>query len=348
MSTLHSQLLEQAVEQYSADLAPLRGARIFVTGSSGFLSASLLVFLDRLNNRHGLDLHLAASARRPASSVAHFRFLGTAPRIDWHVAPVENTVLPEGRWIVVHAASFGSPKDYLREPLATYSANVEGLTHLFRQHKRIRELVFFSSAEIYGQASAANIPTPEDYVGGLPTLSPRSIYGESKRMAEVLGTCLSVEHGTPLTVLRPWNIYGPGQRLNDGRVPIEFVRQAKEDGRITLSSDGSPTRSFCYVWDAISQIVSTLGRAEKQNVYNIGNGSAEISILDLAKTTARVCKLPDGAVSFNTSSPCTALQRCAPDVERVNALSKFRSAPAAIETGIRTLVEWHNFLSHHA
>lgn len=348
MNTLHSQLLEQAVEQYSADLAPLRGARIFVTGSSGFLSASLLVFLDRLNLRHGLGLHLGASARRPQSSVAHFRFLGGVPNVEWQLASVENTILPEGRWIVVHTASYGSPKDYLREPIATYSANVEGLTHLFRQHERIREFVFFSSAEIYGQASAANIPTREDYVGGLPTLSPRAIYGESKRMAEVLGTCLSIQHRTPLTVLRPWNIYGPGQRLDDGRVPMEFVRQAKDDGRITLSSDGSPTRSFCYVWDAIGQIASTLGRAEKLNVYNIGNGTDEISILDLAKMVARGCKLSDGAVSYDTSGPSVALQRCAPDVGRVNALSGSRSAPASLETGLRTLIEWHDFLSHHA
>lgn len=346
MKNLHSQLLDLAMADYEAvNISHLKGAKIFVTGASGFLATSLLVFLSRLDRRNGLNLKLAASARRPSAYIPLFNFLDETPQVEWQQARVEDTVLPRGSWIVVHAASHGSPKDYLREPLETYSANVQGLIHLLGQKEHIRQFVYFSSAEIYGQASSSCIPTREDYVGGSQTMSVRSIYGESKRMAEVLGVCLTRQHQLPLTVLRPWNVYGPGQRLEDGRVPMEFVRQAKADGRIALSSDGSPTRSFCYVWDAIRQITSLLGHDEKQVAYNIGNGTEEISVLELARIVARACDLPDGSVTYDMVARSDSLQRCAPDVSRVTALESPKREFTPIETGLRTLVEWYQYLS---
>jgi dTDP-glucose 4,6-dehydratase/UDP-glucuronate decarboxylase len=128
---------------------------------------------------------------------------------------------------------------------------------------------------------------------------------------------------------------------------MEFVRQAKMEGRIALSSNGSPTRAFCYVWDAIRQITSTLGRDEKQAVFNIGNGTEEIAILDLALAVAKACKLPDSTVSWNLTAHTEALQRCAPDVGRVTALVRDGSRFTPIETGLQTLVDWHQYLTCH-
>ena len=254
---------ESAAEVAAERLAPLTGASVHVSGASGFLASNLIALLHRANIVGGLGMDLFASARRPIAAVPLFRFLGVRPDVTWELAPVESSTLPSSPGLLaVHTASFGAPGDYLREPLATFRANTDGLIRLYREAARVgaAHVVYFSSAEVYGQATA--VPTPENYLGGPPIGEPRSIYGESKRMAEVLGAVLAEEHAIPFTALRPWNLYGPGQRLDDGRVPMGFMRTALADRRISLSSDGTPRRCPCFVWTACSRSSRAFARTQ--------------------------------------------------------------------------------------
>ena len=346
MTTLHRRLLDFAVERFTPYSDALRGQSICITGASGFLAASLVAFLSQLDETAGLGIKLFVNARRPITSVPLFRFLKATPNAEWSITSVEDLVLPNvDNLTVIHTASYGSPSDYLREPIATFTANTNAIVNLFGQGRRFRQFIYFSSAEVYGQPDEAHIPTAETYIGCLDTLSPRSIYGESKRMGEVLGASLSSSANTPFTAIRPWNVYGPGQRLDDGRVPIDFIRQALERGSIRLSSNGKPSRSFCHVWDAIAQITATIGTNPCTKAFNIGNGSEEISILDTAKACATACGLSTGAVSFDEGAHSAGLQRCAPDISAVLALDGAPSDPTPLQTGLVTLSDWCRFLT---
>ncbi|MFN0066138.1 MAG: NAD-dependent epimerase/dehydratase family protein [Limisphaerales bacterium] len=351
MARAHRELLEAAVASAGPALAPLRDAAVYVTGASGFLAASLLAFLKVADERHGLGLRLAGSARRTAAQVPLFRYLDVAAPATWEVAPAEAAVLPAADGlIVVHAASYGSPRDYLREPLATYEANTTALLRLYRQAaaRGARHFVYVSTAEVYGQPPESAMPTPEDYIGGLDTLAVRSVYGESKRMAEVLGACLAAETSVPFTALRPWNLYGPGQRRDDGRVPVEFLRQAAEEGAIILASDGTPRRCPCFVWDGIRQIAATLGASSASPVaWNIGNPAEEITMLDLARRCAATAGLPADAVRWNPAAKAGGMSRSVPDVCRVQALAgdvPFRP----LADGLAATLDWLRFLARHA
>jgi UDP-glucuronate decarboxylase len=346
MTTKHAQLLDERITIDLPNARALAGRCFYITGASGFLAASLIAYLHRLRELAGVNFAICASARRPMSEVPLFRFLGITPSVEWAIDSAENCILPDSHRVnVLHTASYGAPNDYLREPMSTYTANADGLLNLYRQHERIEHFIYFSSAEIYGQPDDAHIPTAETYVGGLPTLSIRSIYGESKRIAEVLGACLGAQHKIPFTALRPWNIYGPGQRLMDGRVPMEFIRQALAFGKITLASNGKPTRALCHVWDGVSQIVATLRPTGECVAYNIGNGEMEISMLDLARECATAAGLTSEAVHYNAAAPSVGLQRCAPDVARVSALLGRTRSAISLSAGLETLVEWNRFLS---
>jgi dTDP-glucose 4,6-dehydratase/UDP-glucuronate decarboxylase len=160
----------------------------------------------------------------------------------------------------------------------------------------------------------------------------------------VLGVCLATQQGTPFTVIRPWNVYGPGQRLNDGRVPVEFVRQAKQDKAIKLASNGTPSRAFCHVWDAMMQITATLGNSDKVTAFNIGNGTEEISMLDLAHRCANVSGILPETVTFDPLARADGLHRCAPDVSAILSCMTKQPCFTSLNTGLATLVEWQDFL----
>lgn len=323
---------------------------IYVSGASGFLASNLLALLLECDRVHGLGLWLAASARRPLTAVRLFDFLGLEPRVEWEVAPVEKARLPEAPGLVVfHAASYGAPADYLRDPIGTFQANTQGLLNLFAQAGRLQasRFVYFSTAEVYGQPPPTCIPTAEEFRGGPDLLSSRSIYGESKRMAETLGTCLAERDRVPFVALRPWNVYGPGQRWADGRVPVEFLRQARANGRIQLSSNGAPRRAFCYVWDALIQVLATLDVPTPAAAFNIGNPSEELSVLDLARRCAAAADLPDGAVAWDPNANAPGLQRCLPDVTAIQARRPGAPAYTPLHTGLPGLLEWLDFIKPH-
>ncbi len=347
------ELFGAAARAAADQLTPLRGAAIHVSGASGFLAANLLALLHGASRAGNLGLRLFASARRPPADVPLLRFLGLTPEIAWEIAPVERSTLPEVSGLVaIHAASFGAPGDYMREPVATFRANTDGLFRVYEQAVRIggAHVVYFSSAEVYGQPPDASIPTPEGYEGAPDLAAPRSIYGESKRMAEVLGAVLAQQHGIPFTALRPFNLYGPGQRLGDGRVPMEFVRLALDEGAVTLQSDGSATRSPCFVWDGLLQVIACLPPAPgaTAQAFNIGNPSAEITMLDLARACAAAAGIEPQAVRAGASSG-GALARAVPDVDRVRRHARpALPSPTPLEDGLAALRAWVSWLRDDA
>lgn len=335
-----------AADAAARQLHPLAGRAIHVNGASGFLAANLIALLHEASRTHGLDLTLHASARRSIDAVPLFRFLDMpTPDVTWELADAEHTTLPLRPGVIaVHTASPAAPADYLSEPLVTFRANTEGLIQTFREAQRVgaAHVVFVSSAEIYGQPPASLIPTPESYEGGPRLGDPRSIYAESKRMAEALGTVLSQQTGIPFTAVRPWNLYGPGQRIGDGRVPLALMRMARQNGQITLHSDGSPRRSPCFVWDGLLQLIACLDPAGADGAVNIGNSSEELSILELAQACATEAGLPADSVSAAPAGSAAAgLARCAPGTERVQARARVPLPEfTPLTDGLARLREW--------
>jgi nucleoside-diphosphate-sugar epimerase len=195
---------------------------------------------------------------------------------------------------IVHAAGIASPMYYRAQPLKCIDANINGLRNLLdyavaeRDAGRpLKGFLFYSSSEIYGDPSPDAIPTPETYRGNVSCTGPRACYDESKRFGETLCVVYAKHEDIPVRMARPFNNYGPGLKITDGRVIPDFARDIFAGRDIVMLSDGSPKRTFCYATDAITGYFKVLVRGCAGEPYNIGIDRPEISIAELADLTVR-------------------------------------------------------------
>jgi nucleoside-diphosphate-sugar epimerase len=191
---------------------------------------------------------------------------------------------------LVNAASIASPIYYRKYPVETMDSNINGLRYMLdyardkmRQGKEVGGVLFFSSSEIYGDPNDENIPTPETYRGNVSCTGPRACYDEAKRYGETLCVNFAQQYGVPVRMARPFNNYGPGLKITDGRALPDFARNVMNGKDIVLLSDGAPRRTFCYVADAVIGYYKILVRGRAGEPYNIGVENPEISVFELAE-----------------------------------------------------------------
>lgn len=198
---------------------------------------------------------------------------------------------------IIHAASIASPIYYRKYPIETMDANVNGLRTLLEycrvqreKGKPVESFLFYSTSEIYGDPSPENIPTPETYRGNVSCTGPRACYDESKRYGETLCVNFARQYNLPIKIARPFNNYGPGLKITDRRVLPDFARDVLAGRDIVMLSDGSPTRTFCYIADAIVGYYKILVKGRPSEAYNIGREKTEISMAELAERVVEISR----------------------------------------------------------
>lgn len=319
------------LDQVSDRLERLSGTRILITGAGGFLCS------------YFVDVIAAAVDRlkEPCRIVAVDNYItGVADRFDYLKGSeslrvlqhdlVQPLTLDEPMDWIIHGASIASPPVYRKYPLETIDVNVQGTRHLLEAARQdVRGMLYLSTSEVYGDPDPEQVPTSESYLGRVSCTGPRACYDESKRLAETLCSIYARIYGVPVKIIRPFNVFGPGQRLDDGRILPDLLSAALQGGRFEMHSDGTATRSFCYIADAIIAMLHVLLGEAQEGVYNVGNDSEEIQIGDLAQRVQlivgedwleivhRVSADPD----YLTDNP----QRRCPDLSRIR--SEFGWAP---------------------
>ncbi|MBF0463552.1 MAG: NAD-dependent epimerase/dehydratase family protein [Nitrospirae bacterium] len=264
-----------------------RGKTILVTGGNGFLPAYMIETILFINEKLPSDLksRVIVLARNKEYAIKRFEHYIGRPDLSFLIQDVCNPLnITEKIDYIIHAASNASPKYYGNDPVGTLCPNVIGTYHLleYARRKGVEAFLFFSSGDVYGDLPSDMIPARENYFGPLDPLQVRSCYAESKRMGENM--CISWHHQYDICVkiIRPTHTYGPGMKLDDGRVFSDFVADIVNDRDITLYSDGTAIRSFCYLADAVAGFFTVLFKGENGDAYNIGTGE-ETSIMELAQ-----------------------------------------------------------------
>jgi dTDP-glucose 4,6-dehydratase/UDP-glucuronate decarboxylase len=248
------------------DLSRVYRKTILITGSHGFIGSYLAKMFDYLDicDVHGIDNFIASEK----DSLAHVGL----DRIRLHDLDITSEFALAGikADYVLNAASIAAPMFYKKHPLETVRVNVLGTWNVLEWAVKNTplSLVHFSSSEVYGDP--VQVPTPERYWGNASFTGPRAVYDESKRLSETLCATYHREHGVPVKVVRPFNVYGPGNRLDDGRVIPNLMNALLKRKAFTIYGDGSDTRSYCYLSDAVAQILSVLLNGTDGEAYNVG------------------------------------------------------------------------------
>ncbi|HET9857084.1 MAG TPA: NAD-dependent epimerase/dehydratase family protein [Chthoniobacterales bacterium] len=289
--------LDFIVERANAEMEQMSGQRLLVVGGAGFLGHFLVQSPLHWNAAHPnrAPIHVTVLDNYARGLPGWLKRIESNPSLELvqHdiVKPVPETAA--AFQFIIHAASIASPIYYRKHPLETMDANVGGLRNLLdyglRQAKSgspLSGFLFFSSSEIYGDPPPDQIPTPETYRGNVSCTGPRACYDEAKRYGETLCVTFASQHGLPAKVARPFNNYGPGLKITDRRVIPDFAADILAGRDIVMFSDGSATRTFCYVADAVCGYYKILVNGRPGEAYNIGVEEPEISMLNLAEKMA--------------------------------------------------------------
>ncbi len=337
------------------ELKKMKGSSLLVTGGAGFLGyyfiQTIIGWNDISKKESNINLYILDNFSRGMPAwLEKFKSKKNIKILNQSILDPLPEYLSNIDYII-HAASIASPIYYRKNPIATMDANVNGLRNILdlsiSKFKDIKSILYFSTSEIYGDPPDDQIPTKESYRGNVSCTGPRACYDESKRYGETLCVNFASQFDLPVKIARPFNNYGPGLKITDGRALPDFARNIINKKNIVLLSDGSPTRTFCYVADSIIGYLKILILGKNGESYNIGTEKPEISMLELAQKCINLGKDVldiDVGLDFLKSSDKNYLvdnpnRRC-PDISK--AKKELGYAPKiSIDEGIKNSLLWY-------
>lgn len=243
--------------------------------------------------------------------------------------------------VVFHlAALIGIPYSYI-SPLAYIKTNTEGTYNVLEAGRKLnlKRIIITSTSEIYGTAQYVPIDEKHPY-------NPQSPYAASKAAADHLALSYYRSFGTPVTIIRPFNTYGPRQSAR--AVIPTIISQILAGKKQIKLGNLSPTRDLNYVKDIANGFI-TVGLHENTvgDVYNLGTGQ-EISIGDLAE---KIIELTEKEVEIIEDT-----QRIRPEKSEVERLlSNAEKAKKTtgwkpkymLEEGLKETIDWIQDNLHH-
>lgn len=315
-------------------MTTIEGRTIFITGGAGFIGSTLA---ERLmdGNRIVLYDNLVRNSLKDKGIADH----PNITLIQGDVLDFEGLASAmQGANIVVHCAAIAGVDSVIKSPVSTMRVNMIGSANVLEAASRLphcERVVCFSTSEVFGQHTFRSSETDKTVIGQVG--EARWTYAVSKLAEEHLAIAYYQEKGVPTTVVRPFNVYGPGQ-VGEGALRT-FVQKAINDETIEVHGDGTQIRAWCYVDDMIEGVLLTMKHHRAVGeTFNIGNQAAVTTIYGLAATVVRV---------LDSRSPIVFVWKDYADVElRVPSVHKAREllgfeAKVDLDEGIRRTAEYY-------
>jgi len=337
--------LEKIAKSIEGESEKLSGKTLLISGGSGFLGSYIIGVISILNQRilktpcHVVSIDNFITGSRKNSSEEN-----NGPNISRKEADVSKPIIIDQPVdYIIHAAGLASPVYYQKFPLETIETTIIGVKNLLelsRKNPNFKSFLFFSSSEIYGDPTPENIPTPESYRGNVSSIGPRSCYDESKRLAETICITYHRIYQTPVKIVRPFNVYGPGMKSNDYRVVPNFIAKGMAKEPLPVHDKGSQTRTFCYISDAVTGFFKVLLSEKNGEIYNVGTDKEEINMFDLARIVADAFTPPASIqlIKYPDNYPADEPRRRCPDISKIKQIGY--QPQVDLKAGLSRTVQW--------
>jgi len=312
----------------------LTGKTIFITGGAGFIGSTLAGRM--VENNH---IVLFDNLKRNSLKNQPFKNHPNLTLVQGDVLDFESVCKAmQGADVIVHCAAIAGIDTVIKSPVTTMRVNMIGSANVLEAAAHLPHcdrVVCFSTSEVFGQQAFRSNETDKAVMGSVG--EARWTYAVSKVAEEHLAIAYYHEKGLPTTVVRPFNVYGPGQ-VGEGAMRI-FIQRAIKDETIEIHGDGTQIRAWCYVDDMVNGLLLAIEHPKAVGEsFNIGNQKAVVTIYGLANTVVRV---------LESKSPIVFTRKDYVDVElRIPAVAKAREllgfeAQVDLEEGIWRTAEFY-------
>jgi UDP-glucose 4-epimerase len=254
--------------------------RVLITGGAGFIGSHLA---DALITRGD---HVIALDNFSTGSTTNIKHITKNLEIidgDIRNADLINETTKDVD-LVLHMAAALGVNTILKSPLESISTNITGSEVVLNAAANYKKRILIAStSEIYGKNPKQPLNESDDRVVGSPQ-KIRWSYSDAKAIEEAMAFSLNQDKGLKVTTARLFNTVGPRQSAQYGMVVPRFVKAALNNEPINIYGDGTQSRVFCHVHDAIEALLTLVSTDTAINeVYNVG-GTGEITIKQLAET----------------------------------------------------------------
>lgn len=293
--------------------------RVFITGGAGFIGSHLADHYVAAGHEVTILDNFSTGSK---SNISHLE--GMITIVDGDIRNVELIEsLTKDSDLVLHMAAALGVNTILESPLESMSTNITGSEVVLNAAAKFnKRIIIASTSEIYGKNPKQPLAETDDRLVGAPQ-KIRWTYSDAKAIEEAMAFALHQEKKLPVTTVRLFNTVGPRQRGRYGMVVPRFVQAALKNEPITIYGDGTQSRVFCHVADAV-QAIASIATADSTigDVYNVG-GTGEVSIKQLAEQVLTTT----GSSSAITYTPYSDaypegfedIQRRVPDISKIKS-----------------------------
>jgi len=310
----------------------VKNKKIMITGGLGFLGRNIakrlmadneIILFDNMSRSIEYDWMKSGNVQIINGDILDPRSLGSAMKdVD----------------MVMHLAAIAGINTVVMEPVKTIEVDFLGTYHVLKAAKdlNVDRVVVTSTSEVYGPY-AYEVDEDENTTQG-PVTQSRWGYAVSKLATEHLTFAFQKQYGLNVTTIRPFNIYGPGQK-GEGAIRL-FVGQAMKNEPITIHGDGTHMRAWCYIDDLVEGFIMATGSKKGINkAFNIGNPRETTTIYGLAKIIKRLAN-SDSEIIFKEMENYADVYLRVPSIKRARNLLGY-VPKVSLEDGLERTLAWY-------
>lgn len=333
--------LQEVLERVRPAFEALRGARLFITGGTGFFGTWLLETFVHANAALSLQASAVVLSRNPSGFLKRHPHLAANSVLEFVPGDIVSFKFPSGPFThVLHAATEASAKLNTEQPLQMFDTIVAGTRRAleFAHASGANTFLLASSGAVYGRQPPELTHIPETFTGAPDPLTAASAYGEGKRAAEHLCILHAEKFGLQSKIARCFAFVGPCLPLDAHFAIGNFIRDGLSGGPIRIQGDGTPCRSYMYAADLAAWLWSILILGKSGRAYNVGSDEA-LTIGEAAQAVAQSFSPILRVEIAKTPDPSRSAERYVPSIARARTdldLAAWTPLPEAI----RRTVAW--------